>query len=340
MVVLAVVVAAAVGVGFAVSAADGDDGSRTVVADGGSTATSTRDAATTVPTSVATTTVSAPAPTSEPVAGGSWVGVGLQAAPAFSDGFDYGVRVLQGERGVVERLLAGFSSDGSGTYFTSLTVDPGSFVLASDLNVGSGGPPAPIDFSDACRTPVEVPEGGGVLVEVNWDTGCLVPLPTSSLPTLSSSPTMLTEALDGPAGTDPAPLEPAGSFDGMEEFALFTGRCNFLDHKLDATYSLSTGAKWRFHSSYCGEIDASNRHYGDGEFTFTTANGSTLEGTFHSDAQLPSKGEPYTMQIRQGTGDYTGASGECAIDNHLEMIRFGRQRQYGTFHCTVQRPSR
>ena len=50
----------------------------------------------------------------------------------------------------------------------------------------------------------------------------------------------------------------------MEEFALFTGRCNFLDHKLDATYTLSTGAKWRYHSTYCGEIDASNRHYGDG----------------------------------------------------------------------------
>ncbi len=327
LLVLAVVAALVACVGFlVVRAAGGDDPS--VVASEASTTTAASPPS--------------PPPAPQPTGGPSWVGVGLQSAPLYQEGFDYGIRLLRGEEVVAERRLDQFSSDVASprTYFTSLTVEPGPLVAASDLNIGAGPPPGPIDFSDACRTHIDVPKGGGVLVQLNWKTGCLETLDASALPSLSPAPTMWTEASPGPAGTNPAPPNPKGSFGGMEEFALFTGRCPFLDHKLDATYSLSDGAKWRFHSTYCGDIDAQNRHYGNGEFTFTTANGSTLTGTFHSEAQLPSRGEPYTMQIHEGTGDYAGATGECAIDNHLEMVRFGRQRQFGTFDCTVTLPPR
>ena len=87
-------------------------------------------------------------------------------------------------------------------------------------------------------------------------------------------------------------------------------------------------------SNDCGGV-AQNRHHANGVFTFTTADGSTLAGTFQSEAQLPSTGAPYTLQIKTGTGAYAGVSGECSIDNHLETLQFGRQRQYGTFTCTL-----
>lgn len=185
--------------------------------------------------------------------------------------------------------------------------------------------------------------------------GATTSIPTSSTTTVSPPPpstttsppsTTTTTSLPAPStqGTAPSPQPSAptraveqlsGSYAGNESFRLFTGRCPFLDHGLDVTVDLGDGTRWTKHSDYCGDIHG-DLWTGAGTFTYRAgSDGSTLTGEFTDSATLPSTGEPYDEKITGGTGRYVGATGTCHLDNHLEPIRFGEQRQFGTVSCTI-----
>jgi hypothetical protein len=126
-----------------------------------------------------------------------------------------------------------------------------------------------------------------------------------------------------------------GRHAGIEHFELHTRLCPVLDHHLRETFTLTDGTTWSFRAHYCGTIDSHNVWTGVGSFTITTANGSTLSGTFTDSAQLPSVGVPYELDIATGTGTFAGARGSCLLDNHLRTISPGVQHQSGLFVCDL-----
>jgi hypothetical protein len=128
-----------------------------------------------------------------------------------------------------------------------------------------------------------------------------------------------------------------GQHAGIEHFTVNTGRCPFLDHELEETFTLADGTTWSFRSEYCGTVDANGMWSGAGTFEITTGVGSGFAGTTSNSAQLPSVGEPYTLDVHSGTGEFAGATGVCALDNHLRTIESGAQEQWGTFVCDLHR---
>jgi hypothetical protein len=127
----------------------------------------------------------------------------------------------------------------------------------------------------------------------------------------------------------------AGSFKGTEYWVLTKGRCPDLDHRLDSAFTRTDGMVWQFHADYCGTLDG-DHWSGEGTFTFTASDGAILTGVFQSAAKLPSPGVPYTLNITAGTGTFDGATGECRLDNHLRVVQFGVQEQYGKFTCDIR----
>lgn len=128
-----------------------------------------------------------------------------------------------------------------------------------------------------------------------------------------------------------------GQHRGIEHFELYTNRCAFLDHHLEETFTLTHGTTWGFAAAYCGTIDAGGLWTGVGTFEITAGDSSGLSGTFTDSAQLPSAGVPYVLNVNSGSGVFAGASGSCALDNHLRMIEFGVQEQSGSFVCDLHR---
>jgi hypothetical protein len=139
-------------------------------------------------------------------------------------------------------------------------------------------------------------------------------------PTTTTSTTTTTTPLRGEVFA-------RGTFSGTERFAFYDGRCPELDHHLDAAFLVDTGAQWRYYADYCGTINAAQVWNGEGTFTFTLPDGSTMTGDFTSSAQLPSPGVPYSLHIR------APFAASCRIDNHLTPLSFGVQEQNGTFTC-------
>ena len=125
-----------------------------------------------------------------------------------------------------------------------------------------------------------------------------------------------------------------GSYSGTESFGPTTGRCPDLDHELGATLTLTDGTVWELDSSYCGTL-AGDDWTGLGQFSLTTSSGDTLIGPLTSTATLPTDGEPFTLQINNGTGAYAGALGSCILDNHVRPLGEGLQEQSGTFTCDI-----
>ncbi len=167
---------------------------------------------------------------------------------------------------------------------------------------------------------------------------------TQTIPDTSSSTAASTTTTTEPPPAPlpehvPLPGPPRWHFEGrhagIEHFVLYSGRCAFLDHHLQETFTLDDGSKWDFDAIYCGTLDANNLWTGVGSFTLTTGPGSTLTGTFTDSAKVPSTGVPYVLDVHAGTGDLVGAHGSCALENHLRPIEFGAQEQFGTFVCDL-----
>jgi hypothetical protein len=166
-------------------------------------------------------------------------------------------------------------------------------------------------------------------------TGSPATTTTTGPPRASTTTTTTTDTTAPPAPVTSWHLE--GQHLGIEHFQLDTGRCAFLDHQLEETFTLTDGTEWSFTSRYCGTIDDHGYWTGTGTFVLATGDGSSLSGTSTSAAQLPSTGEPYKLEVRTGLGEYAGVTGACEIDNHLRPISFGVQEQSGTFACDLAR---
>ena len=69
------------------------------------------------------------------------------------------------------------------------------------------------------------------------------------------------------------------------------------------------------------------------------ANGAVQGRTNNSVGSVPSPGGPYHIAIDSGTGSYAGATGSCAVEEHLVMVQFGEQNHSGPFTCTLTLPA-
>src|SRR3954471_3966242 len=118
---------------------------------------------------------------------------------------------------------------------------------------------------------------------------------STSSATDSNTTTTTTSVAAAPAAAD-ASRHVTGTHAGTEHFALGTGRCPVLDHRLDEVFTLDDGSAWQFASAYCGTVDADGVWSGTGIFTLNAADGS-LSGRTTSRAQLPSPGVPYHLDI-------------------------------------------
>jgi hypothetical protein len=148
--------------------------------------------------------------------------------------------------------------------------------------------------------------------------------PTSAVPTTATAAPISTWHFEG-------------RHSGVEHFQVHTKLCPVLDHHLRETFTLTDGSTWTFRAHYCGTIDAHDVWTGVGTFTITTADSSTLSGTFTDSAQLPSVGVPYEIDVAAGTGTFAGASGSCVLDDHLRTIAPEVQHQEGIFVCDLAR---
>ena len=137
------------------------------------------------------------------------------------------------------------------------------------------------------------------------------------------------------AGPPPGVVRVEGSFAGTETYAFTDGGCPDLDHVLDATFELSDGTLWQYHTDYCGDLDG-EMWSGNGTFTLTTPDGSTLTGTRETGPVELSRGAPDPLTITGGTGRYDGASGSCVLEQHLTQVQIGVQEHDGTFTCDIR----
>src|SRR5690606_29723995 len=94
-----------------------------------------------------------------------------------------------------------------------------------------------------------------------------------------------------------------------------------------------------YRAEFCGQRDEDDVWRGEGDFTITAEDGSTLTGVLTSSSQLPSDGDPYGLAFTAGTGAFDGARGGCEIDNHQREAAFGTTEQWGTFTCELTGPS-
>jgi hypothetical protein len=156
--------------------------------------------------------------------------------------------------------------------------------------------------------------------------------------TTTSSSTTTTTILASP--TEPTTLVLTGTHAGTEHFALGTGRCPQIDHHLDETWTATNGIVLTFSNAYCGELDAQGRWSSTGTYTLGNANGAVQGRTNNAVDKVPSPGGPYHLAIDSGTGLFAGATGSCAVEEHLVMVRFGEQTHSGPFTCTFTLPAR
>ena len=156
-------------------------------------------------------------------------------------------------------------------------------------------------------------------------------------PTAPDSSTTTTTTLASPA--EPTAVVLTGTHAGTEHFALGTGRCPQIDHHLDETWTATNGTVLRFSNAYCGELDAQGRWSSTGTYTLGNATGAVQGRTNSAVDKVPSPGGPYHLTVDSGTGLFAGATGSCAVEEHLVMVRFGEQTHSGPFTCTFTPPA-
>jgi hypothetical protein len=151
--------------------------------------------------------------------------------------------------------------------------------------------------------------------------------------TAPTDPATADTTLAAPA--DPGATTLSGAYEGNETFTRGTGGNCDLDHVLDLTLTPAAGEPWTMHATYCGVMEGEERWRGEGPVVITTAAGDTLTGRLVSAADLPTDGEPFTVEVTGGTGAYDGAAGTCNFDNHLVPMGPGAQEQFGEWSCSI-----
>ena len=161
---------------------------------------------------------------------------------------------------------------------------------------------------------------------------------SSTTSTTTSTSTTTTTTLASPSATT-TQLVLTGTRAGTEHFAIGTGRCPQIDHHLEEIWTATDGTVLAFSNAYCGELDAQGRWSSTGTYTLSNANGAVQGRTNNSVDSVPSPGGPYRIAIDSGTGAYAGATGSCAVEEHLVLVRFGEQTHSGPFTCTFTLPA-
>lgn len=68
----------------------------------------------------------------------------------------------------------------------------------------------------------------------------------------------------------------------------------------------------------------------------TASDGAAMTGTVNeTNIKVPSPGVPYTIVVTGGTQRFADATGTCRLDNHLRVVQFGLQDDFGTFNCDI-----
>lgn len=232
------------------------------------------------------------------------------------------------------------------------TLAAGVLVIGITVGLASGGERAPaaqvtaaqgIDPSTTADPSVSSTTGPGTSIEGDESTSTTSPTTAPSTSSTSTEPDPLVATtsvppVSPPPTTDPRGFSITGTFEGTTAaaYTIDPARCPQIVSELDATMTTSSGETWLLHEDGCGEIhDDFTRYAGAGPFTISAGSGDTLSGTYVSNAPLPTDGEPYTLTITGGTGEWAGATGTCDLDNHMEALPGGGVRQYGTFTCSV-----
>ncbi len=231
------------------------------------------------------------------------------------------------------------------------TLAAGILVIGVTVGLAGGGEPAPaaqvtaaqgIGSSPTAGPSVSSTTGPGTTIEADPTTTS----PPTSSPTTSSTssepdPPITTSTVppvSPPPTTGPRGFSITGTFEGTTAaaYTIDPARCPQIVSELDATMTTSRGETWLLHEDGCGELhDDFTRYAGAGPFTISAGSGDTLSGTYVSNAPLPTDGEPYTLTITGGTGEWAGATGTCDLDNQMETLPGGGVRQFGAFTCSV-----
>jgi hypothetical protein len=161
--------------------------------------------------------------------------------------------------------------------------------------------------------------------------------PHTTAPT-TDPPTTPPPTTSGPTTTVPLTASSTtGTYEGIEEYRLESDRCPEMEHALEADFTLADGRVWEYRADYCGVITDGIWH-GEGSFVLIVPGGSTIHGTWSHSAPEGTAGEPYSITVLGGSGEYEGATGWCDLTIAVEELDFGTQGQSGTFACQVTTP--
>lgn len=231
------------------------------------------------------------------------------------------------------RARAGFLA----TLIAVLLIGGGALALARTGRTGA-------DVTDLAS-----PSTGSIGTRVGTTPGSTpgsVPVPSQPTVVGTSTPTTTPKATTTETTvptTDTTVADPrwdltlAGTYVGIEHYALFTDRCPDTSNHLDATWHVGS-SDIAYVADYCGENRADGTWHGKGTVVLTDTEGSTLQGTFEHTAPIGTPGEPYVIMLTGGTGRFSGATGACNVTVHIRELRFGEQEQSGDLTCLLHGP--
>lgn len=155
---------------------------------------------------------------------------------------------------------------------------------------------------------------------------------TEPPPTSTTAPPPTTTP---PPTTAPSSYRLTWTYEGLEQYRLSQPQCPDITHWIDADAVASDGSSWTLREDYCGTHHGS-QWSGEGTFSLTAADGSSLTGRTESSAPAGTTGGvPYTFFVDGGTGPYAGMTGACVVTTTMSDQVFGSQRHQGTISCEI-----
>ena len=233
------------------------------------------------------------------------------------------------------RARAGACAVGALVVVAGIGLAAGAGDRGADVRVGEPeGPGVEEPTSEPVPSSTEEPTTGSSTTSSTTE-----PVPSTEEPTTTTSEVPATTEAPPPSTTAPAPssIQLEWTYVGTEQWRLGQPQCPEITHRLDAEANAADGVSWTMREDYCGEIRGS-RWNGAGTWSLTSADGTSLSGTYTSSVEMDGPGEPYTMVVEGGTGRLAGADGTCEVVVNLTPLAFGSQRQDGTIDCDLTVP--